>query len=183
MHWNILWLHKEKIRLFFEVFFFFLMRFWLCVCLCAVYHCFLGLSVSAAGILHLFFCATCWVKLSWATKTFSSMLLHFRFLLLHCHRLSAVVFVWFSSSGSDLRREHTVSASDLISSRTELTWGGPCVQTLWWPPVDKLPCCCVGQCCLQPKVIWQLLNGCCWAAALQLLFSCLTLWMSKPPAV
>lgn len=116
-----------------------------------------------------------------------------RFPLLRCLRRSAVVFVWFSSSGSDLRSTmstihsvyaSTTPASDLIPSRIALRWGGPCVQTLCWPSVDKLPCCWgAGQCCLQPEVIWLLLNGCRWATALQLLFPCLTSCVSPCSSV
>lgn len=81
--------------------------------------------------------------------------------------------------------EHRVTASataasDLIISRTMLGWWGPRVQTLCWTSFDKLSRCSgTGLCCLQPEVIWQLRNGCCWAAALQLPFPCLT--SCEPP--
>lgn len=98
-----------------------------------------------------------------------------------CSRIRLVFFMWLWSA-LYYESEHSVCASttpasDLISSRTELRRGGPCAQNLCWPSFDKLSCCCIGQCCLQPKVIWQLLSGCRWATALQLLFPCLTLWM------
>lgn len=172
----------------------FLMRFWL-------FSCTLAIIFSSAGfhakLLKYYFCfSVSLVKKGqiWRAmkRTFSSMLLHFIFLILHRHRLSVVVFVWFSSSGSDLSSTMSVSTVFVPAQRLPVISSlpgqsqdeGACVfRTYADPYVDKLPCCCIGQCCLQPKVIWQLLNGCCWATALQQLFPCLTLWMSKAPAV
>lgn len=74
-----------------------------------------------------------------------------------------------------------MTTGDLMLARPVLGWWSPRAQTLCWP-VDKLAGCWgAGLCCLQPEVIWLGLNGCCWAARLQLLFPCLTSHTSQPP--
>lgn len=117
-------------------------------------------------------------------RTVSSVPLHFRFSLLRCRVCFFFIWLW---SEIYCEYEHRVTAStaaagDLIPSRTVLRWWGPRVQTVCWPSVDKLPCCWgAGQRCLQPEVIWLLRNGCCWSAALQLLFPCLSSHVSPRP--
>lgn len=117
-------------------------------------------------------------------RTVSSVPLHFRFPLLRCRVCFFFIWLW---SEIYCEYEHRVTAStaaagDLIPSRTVLRWWGPRVQTVCWPSVDKLPCCWgAGQRCLQPEVIWLLRNGCCRAAALQLLFPCLSSHVSPRP--
>lgn len=111
----------------------------------------------------------------------SSMLLYFRFPLLTsagAPQSPLFCFIWLWSE-VDCEHEHEAPAnaratSDLIPTRTVQAWWSPPFQTCW-PSVDKLAGCWgASVCSLQPEVICLLLNGCCWAASLQLLFPCLT---------
>ena len=115
-----------------------------CLCFHGISQLYLALLVSMQSCRNITFAFLCHLvkrdtyerPRSWAIKSSaSSAPLHFRFLLLHCRRCSALVFIFLHLAliyyeYKDSVSASTAPASDLIPSRTVLRWRGPRVQTL-----------------------------------------------------